>query len=773
MKKPVCLLLLLLNVAISSFAQREQDSLALVALYNSTGGANWTNNTNWMSSQPISTWYGVTVENNRVTKLQLEGNNLTGPFPQEICNLTNLTYLFLSRNELAGNLPQGIGNLNKLQDLILAYNQITNIPSELCNLTSLQTLNLFENQITGIIPTEIGNLTNLQYLSLDINKISGIIPSGIGSLRKLTYLCLSDNQITGIIPVEIGNLINLEALNLDGNQLSGIIPAEIGNLVNLYTLELSSNQLSGIIPSEIGNLGKLEYLWLNNNNLTGSIPLEIGNFSLLKELRLGGNQLGGSIPNSINNLIKINSIALESNRFDALPVLTLDSLDNLYIFNNRFTFEDIEPNMNVAKTGFSYSPQDFFGNEQDVSQRINKSYTFKISCGGSHNQYQWYKDNIVIQSATSSTFTIPKLQQSDAGSYTCFVTNTVVTGLTINSSPINLNVTMNGRAKDSLALVTLYNTLDGGNWTNNSNWLSSEPISTWYGVTIGNNIGAKGELDDNTSVVSLDLSENNLSGIIPSAIGDMIALQTLKLDNNDLSGSVPTDINNITSLQTLDLSNNKLNEFPPLTLGLLENLVIDKNEFSFADIVPNLNVSAKEFTYYSQDSIGIKKVVNFNPGSSIRFSASDSSANNTYQWYKDGVSILSTTDNAFLKTNLNVGDVGSYTCTINNSSVPGLTLFQRPVELLVSSVTGVDDLNIMGIRIYPNPTLGIIYIEADKIFPVQSKVLVTDIYGKAVFLKDLEGTKRQELDLTHLSKGVYYIRIQNKSNCTFHKVVIQ
>ena len=37
-----------------------QDSLALVALYNSTGGPNWTNNTNWLNG-PVSTWPGVTV----------------------------------------------------------------------------------------------------------------------------------------------------------------------------------------------------------------------------------------------------------------------------------------------------------------------------------------------------------------------------------------------------------------------------------------------------------------------------------------------------------------------------------------------------------------------------------------------------------------------------------------------------------------------------------------------------------------------------------------
>jgi len=36
-----------------------QDSLALVALYDSTNGANWTNNTNWLLAEPVDNWYGA------------------------------------------------------------------------------------------------------------------------------------------------------------------------------------------------------------------------------------------------------------------------------------------------------------------------------------------------------------------------------------------------------------------------------------------------------------------------------------------------------------------------------------------------------------------------------------------------------------------------------------------------------------------------------------------------------------------------------------------
>lgn len=52
----------------------ETDRAALVALYNATGGDNWTNSDNWLSDAPIGEWYGVTTDNNgRVISLNLGG----------------------------------------------------------------------------------------------------------------------------------------------------------------------------------------------------------------------------------------------------------------------------------------------------------------------------------------------------------------------------------------------------------------------------------------------------------------------------------------------------------------------------------------------------------------------------------------------------------------------------------------------------------------------------------------------------------------------------
>ena len=54
---------------------------ALAALYNGTGGPQWYDHTGWMATLTPCSWYGVTCQAGRVTQLNLEDNNLSGPLP--------------------------------------------------------------------------------------------------------------------------------------------------------------------------------------------------------------------------------------------------------------------------------------------------------------------------------------------------------------------------------------------------------------------------------------------------------------------------------------------------------------------------------------------------------------------------------------------------------------------------------------------------------------------------------------------------------------------
>ena len=313
---------------------------ALVDLYGSTNGAGWWDNSNWLESTSVSTWYGVAV-NSRVVSIDLYDNALIGSIPSTIGNLTGLLGFYLDSNQLTGSIPSTIGKLSNLKTLLLQDNELTgSIPAEMGNLSNLENLRLNQNQLTGSIPTEMGNLSNLWQLDLKNNLLTSNLPSSLGKLSNLKSLYLQDNQLTGSIPAELGGMSDLGWLDLSYNQLTGNIPAELGDLSNLDYLFLNNNQLTGSIPAELGSLSNLNHLFLSNNLLTGDIPAELGNMSDLGWLDLNYNQLTGSIPSELGNLSKLGILNLSYNQLTGSIPAELGGLSNLwelYLSNNLLT----------------------------------------------------------------------------------------------------------------------------------------------------------------------------------------------------------------------------------------------------------------------------------------------------------------------------------------------------------------------------------------------------------------------------------------------------
>ena len=242
------------GVACEPVSAIDIDRAALVALYNATDGANWQNDSNWLSDAPLGEWYGVDADRyGRVTGLSLDYNQLRGEIPADLANLVNLEVLDMSSNRLSGKVPAELGDLFNLERLELEHNHLVGkIPGELGNLSKLEILNLRGNRLSGAMPAELGRLHQLRNLELPYNRLSGAIPAEIGSLSDLRTLYLHDNYLNGEIPTELGLLANLSRLELARNRLDGRIPSELGNLLELTYLSLSDNQLSGEIPAELG-----------------------------------------------------------------------------------------------------------------------------------------------------------------------------------------------------------------------------------------------------------------------------------------------------------------------------------------------------------------------------------------------------------------------------------------------------------------------------------------------------------------------------------------
>ncbi len=115
---------------------------------------------------------------------------------------------------------------------------------------------------------------------------------------------------------------------------------------------------------------------------------------------------------------------------------------------------------------------------------------------------------------------------------------------------------------DSLALVDLYNSTNGPEWYYNDNWLTG-PVKTWSGIYLS---------DNGQRVIEIWLFENNLTGYIPSSLGNISNLEYLYLWNNQLSGTIPMNLGNLANLKILNLTDNQLSGSVPPELGNLSNL---------------------------------------------------------------------------------------------------------------------------------------------------------------------------------------------------------
>lgn len=204
----------------------EDDYIALRALFLSTNGTMWTNNSGWPDEnlfmmtayatvpppgfEDLNQWFGVTTNTDGcVTHLILNNNNLDGYIPIEIGNLGNLFVLEAKSNLLIGSIPTSIENLINLTNLDLGANDLSgSLSEELGCLPSIERIYLYSNLFTGCIPPKLSSPGTLTHLGLNNNQLSGGIPMEFGDSNSLLYLNVSNNKLSGCFDDNLSNLCN-------------------------------------------------------------------------------------------------------------------------------------------------------------------------------------------------------------------------------------------------------------------------------------------------------------------------------------------------------------------------------------------------------------------------------------------------------------------------------------------------------------------------------------------------------------------------------------
>ncbi len=211
------------------------DSLSLVALYESTNGSNWTDNTNWLSDSSFSTWFGINEISGRVRGINISYNQLNGELPADLSNLSDLRYLYLIGNQISGTVPSELGDLTNLEYLYLHDNSLTELPdfsgTALDNI--IKKIKVEGNKLDfGDIEPNIGVADEFTYSPQD----------SVGSKKDTTV----ENGSEFIMSVSVGGTANKYQWMKDGVDITG---AED----NVYAISAASAADSGSYVCKISN----------------------------------------------------------------------------------------------------------------------------------------------------------------------------------------------------------------------------------------------------------------------------------------------------------------------------------------------------------------------------------------------------------------------------------------------------------------------------------------------------------------------------------------
>ena len=528
----LALLLGLTGQVVAAIPTTERNQL--IALYNTTNGASWTNKTGWLGAAGSEcSWTGITCDPKQVAVvgINLSNNNLVGPLPSSFPS--GLTSLNLSQNQLTGVLPTTLSTLlPALTTLDLSNNQLTgSIPNSLPS--SLTTLKLSHNQLSGAIPSYPNFLpARLQDLRLDFNQLTGPVPFDLPS--TLVTVILGNNLLTGALPSTLPN--SLEYLVLNHNQLSGSIPTGLSNVLPALTfLDLGNNQFTGSFPS--GLPSTLQDLRIYNNQLTGTLPLFLSrSLPALTILVANSNQFTGAIPSNLPT--RLQQLILFNNALSgAIPTSLPSSLSVLLLDQNQLT-GTIPTSFSTALPALT----ELYLGSNLLTGTIPTNLPSRLLKLSLHsNQLTGAIPNSL---PSSLTYLDLHNNQLSAG-----IPTSLPTGL---QDLILNNNTLTGPLPALLPLSL--KTLTANNNQLNGSIPTSLPANLLT-LNLDNNQIA-GSIPSNlpTGLTQITLNNNLLTGNIPSALPTSLTL--LALNNNQLSGAIPPALAQISTLTTLALQAN-------------------------------------------------------------------------------------------------------------------------------------------------------------------------------------------------------------------------
>lgn len=418
--------------------------------------------------------------------------------------------------------------------------------------------------------------------------------SVFANLTMLVKISMANNSISGSIPDNIGTFVKLQYLDISNNLFTDSLPSGIGDLASLQNLTLAGNNFSGPIPDSISGLTSLQSLDLSRNSFSDSLPSSLTKLGSLVYLNLSSNEFKKKIPKGIDLLSSLQVLDLHGNMFDG----NLD--DELLLFSSA-SHVDLSDNQLVN----SGSQDKFLAGVSETIKYLNLSHN-RLT-GSLIGQTQLFENLKVFDLSYNFlsgelpefnfVYDLEVLRLSN-NRFSGFVPNDLLKGDPLLLTELDLSGN-NLTGSIGIIMSTTLRTLN----------LSSNGLSGELPILIGecaildlskNQLqGNLTKLDKWGNIEFLDLSQNRLTGPVPETKSQFLHLNHLNLSHNSLNSSLPKDVTQFPKLSVLDLSFNKLSgpllsnylTMPTLQeLHLAGNLLAGSIKFSPAPNQSNLRV---------------------------------------------------------------------------------------------------------------------------------------------------------------------------------------
>ncbi|RDX91999.1 Receptor-like protein 12, partial [Mucuna pruriens] len=508
-----------------------------------------------------------------------------------IGELSQLRYLNLSEANFLGEIPHQVSHLSKLLscDLCSAFYsaapinlfslKISTLRSLIQNSTNLEILRLNYVTISSSVPDIFTNLTSLQRLSLYNCELYGEFPAGIFHLPNLIYLVLGNNpNLTGKFP-DFHSSAQITTLQLAATSFYGTLPASIGNLKSLNWLSISQCKFSGSIPSSFGNLTQLMFLDIGYNKFKGHLSSFLGNLTKLGTLKVGFNAFSTDTISWICKLSGINNLDLNYVNVGSEIPLCFANLTQLSVLSlSHSNLSGQIPSWTMNLTNLAYL--DLAGNnlQGEIPHSLFKLENLETLC--------------VPNNLLEGELELDKLLMLKMLSFVDLSFNKLTIISRENPSNLSLShIQVLGLSSCNLDefpnflrdLAELsYLSMSNNNVKSFSSWMWEKASLQMLDVSHNSLRGKISSLICNWKFLKhLDLSFNNLSGMVPSCLGSSSqSLEILVLKGNKLIGPIPQTYIIASALRMIDLSNNNLQ-------GQLPRALVNCRMLEFIDFSHN------------------------------------------------------------------------------------------------------------------------------------------------------------------------------------------